>query len=219
MNDPVTGGRDALNHWFGYPWYDAGADGVRRIEVSPPAREWNFGGNWNFKGNWDFSLSFLGATLQFLAWTAIALALIGLAYLLIRAFWKREKTSNDNDDEPVGAADRIDALPFPAPDAARLDFLAEVDRCRRQGDYGRAIVFLFSYQLLRLDQHGRIHLTRGKTNRQYLREIFAAPLRSLVEQTLLLFEQAFFGHRPPDPSAFDACWSRLEEFETLVASG
>jgi hypothetical protein len=212
MNDPVTGGRDALHHWSGYPWYDSAADGVRRIEVSPPRR-------WNVEGNWDFSLNFLGATLQFLAWTAIALALVGLAYLLIRAFWNREKTSDATKDEPIGAADRTDALPFPPFEAGRLDFLAEAERCRRQGDFGRAIIFLFSYQLRQLDQHGRIHLTRGKTNRQYLREILAAPLRGLVEQTMFLFEDAFFGHRPPGASAFDACWSRLEEFETIVAAG
>ena len=124
--------------------------------------------------------------------------------MLIRAFWKREKISDENSEKPIGAADRIDALPFPPPDAGRLDFLAEAERCRREGDFDRAIVFLFSYQLLRLDRHGRIHLTRGKTNRQYLREIFAAPLRGLVEQTMFLCEAAFFGHRPPDPSAIDA---------------
>jgi len=210
MNDTaVNSGRDALNHWSDYPWYDAKTDGLRRIELSPP-RDWNVG------NNHDYSLSFLGSTLQFVAWAAIALLLIGLAYLLIRAYWNREKTGDRNGDEPIGGADRVEALPLSPADAGRHDFLAEADRCRRLGDYARAIVFLFSYQLLQLDRRGRIHLTRGKTNRQYLREILAGELRGLVEQTMHLFEDAFFGHRAPEAASFDACWSRLDEFEAML---
>ena len=41
MSDPVKDGRDALDHsWFGYPWYDAKTDGVRRVEVSQPWEPW-----------------------------------------------------------------------------------------------------------------------------------------------------------------------------------
>jgi hypothetical protein len=207
MNSPVVNGREALSHWPGYPWYDPATDNVRPVALSP---------GWHSEVNWDFSLSFLGATLQFVAWTVIAASIVVLAYLLVRAFLKRELVAAAADPKATGAADRIDALPLPMPDAGQLDFLAEADRARREGDFGRAIVFLFSYQLLRLDRRGCIRLSRGKTDRQYLREIFAAPLRSLVEQTMLLFEDAFFGHRPPDAAAFDVCWTRLAEFEKLV---
>ena len=41
MSDPVASGREALNHWYGYPWYDANTDGVRRVDVSPP-RNWDW---------------------------------------------------------------------------------------------------------------------------------------------------------------------------------
>ena len=48
MKDPVAGGREALNHWFGYPWYDANTDGVRRVEVQKPS-------------NWDWLPSSIGS--------------------------------------------------------------------------------------------------------------------------------------------------------------
>lgn len=207
MSDPVNDGRDALDHWFGYPWYDAKTDGVRRVEVTEP---WNPSWNWNLP---------IGSLLQVTAWVVITLLLAGAAYLLIRAFLQREGRAQSSDDDIAGGADRVESLPVPDVDRRR-DLLTEARRCYERGDYGRAIVFLFSHQLLQLDKHGRIHLARGKTNRQYLREIRSWPeLRGLVEQTTLVFEDVFFGHHEVERPAFEACWSRLDEFDTLVRSG
>jgi hypothetical protein len=206
MNDPITSGRDALSPWSGYPWYDAKADDLHRVDIPQ---------EWHSDVQWDFSLGFLGSTIQIVAWTAIALLLIVLLYFLVRAFWNRGKAVEAAEKEPLGEADRVEALPFPV-DLDHINFLEEADRCRRQGDYARAVVYLYSHQLLRLDKRGRIHLTRGKTNRQYMREIAAAPLRGLVEQTMALFEAAFFGHRSPDPAEFDTCWTRLDDFEAMT---
>jgi hypothetical protein len=209
MSDPVTNGRDALNHWFGYPWYDPSTDAVRRVNVP---KRWN--------PNLDVPACSLGTVLVWIAWIVIALVLAGVVYLLIRAFLERERRKKgEAAGEPAGGADRVESLPLPV--GSRYgDLLAEARRCRDVGDYGRAIVFLFSHELLQLDKHGRIHLTRGKTNRQYLREIRPWPsLGGLVEQTTLVFEDVFFGHHALERPAFEACWSRLEEFETLVQSG
>ena len=41
----------------------------------------------------------------------------------------------------------------------------------RPGDYGMAIIYAYAYQLVELDQHHAIQLRKGKTNRQYLREL------------------------------------------------
>jgi hypothetical protein len=204
MSDPVGDGRNALDHWLGYPWYDAKTDGVRRVEVSQP---------------WRLNAP-IGTLLQVTAWTIVALLLAAVVYLLLRAFWRRERRLARGDDEPTaGGADRIESLPAPGVDRPR-DLLDEARRCHQRGDYGRAIVFLFSHELWQLDKHGRIRLARGKTNRQYLREIRSWPaLRSLVEQTALVFEDFFFGHHAVERLAFEACWSRLEEFDALVGSG
>jgi hypothetical protein len=208
MSDPVTSGHDALDHWFGYPWYDAKTDAVQRVEVSKPR---------NLNLDWGFSL---GSVLQFLGWTVVVLLVAAVVYFVVRALWQRERRKAKGDEaEPAGRADRVESLPLPI-DARRLDLLAEAQRCRQQGEYGRAIIFLFSHELLQLDKHGRIHLARGKTNRQYLREIRPWPaLGGLVEQTTLMFEDVFFGHHTLELPAFEACWSRLEEFDKLVGSG
>jgi hypothetical protein len=207
MSDPVTSGRDALDHWFGYPWYDAKTDGVRRVDVPKP---------WNW--NWDWGSS-LGSVLQVLGWTVVAVLVAALVYFIVRALWQYERgKSGKEEEEPVGGADRVESLPLPV-NARHLDLLAEAERCRQQGDYGRAVIFLFSHELLQLDKHGRIHLARGKTNRQYLREIRPWPaLGGLIEQTTLMFEDVFFGHHALERPAFEACWSRLEEFDKLVGS-
>jgi hypothetical protein len=204
MSDPVNDGRKALDHWLGYPWYDAKTDDVRRVEVSQP---------------WHLNVP-LGTVLQVTAWAVVALLLAAVVYLLLRAFsrWERRR-ARDDDETTAGGADRIESLPAPAADRPR-NLLDEARRCRQRGDYGRAIVFLFSHQLWQLDKHGRIRLARGKTNRQYLREIRAWPaLRGLVEQTAFVFEDFFFGHHTVEQLAFETCWSRLEEFDAMVEEG
>ena len=111
-------------------------------------------------------------------WTAIVLLLAGAGVSGgSRLSAARTPQGKGDEAEPAGGADRVESLPL-AVDARRLDLLAEAQRCRERGDYGRAIIFLFSHQLLQLDKHGRIRLARGKTNRQYLREIRPVAVRS-----------------------------------------
>ena len=52
-----------------------------------------------------------------------------------------------------------------------MDLLAEARRHYQAGNYGAAIVYLFSFQLVQLDRRQIIQLAKGKTNRQYLREV------------------------------------------------
>ena len=62
-----------------------------------------------------------------------------------------------------------------------------------EGRFGEAILCLFGYQLVELDKHQRIRLAKGKTNRQYLREMGSGGrLRRIVEQTMVAFEDFFF---------------------------
>jgi len=206
----IPAGRKALDHWWGYPWYDAASDGVHRIDVSPP-RELP-----------RLSLPSLPeGLLQWTAWIGIALLLSGLAYLLIRAYLRRRRDSqSDSEDRAaeMGEPQRIESLPL-ALRGGRGDLLVEARRYYQQGNYGRAIVYLFSFQLLQLDKRQLIRLSRGKTNRQYLRELGPRPtLRQLVEQTMLAFEDVFFGNHPLDRARFESCWSRLDEFEALAAA-
>ena len=76
--DPaVEAGREALDRWWWqYPWYDAGTDGVERIEVSEP---WYLQWDW-FWDAFDFNWSGGGlgsmSWLNWLAWITIAFLLV-----------------------------------------------------------------------------------------------------------------------------------------------
>jgi hypothetical protein len=152
-----------------------------------------------------------------LVWTLMAMVLGVLVFLLLRAFLAREPAESPSSDVPDdGDAARIESLPFPVA-AGRLDLLAEARRHYQAGNYGAAIVYLFSFQLVELDKQQIIRLAKGKTNRQYLREVGPrAALRRLVEQTMVTFEDVFFGNRMLFRGRFESCWARLEEFETLA---
>jgi hypothetical protein len=226
--ESVTAGRDALDHWRRYPWYDSEADAVERIDVSRPwwlDWEWPdwFDWDWNFSGGSGSSWSWPGTLFQVVAWSIIALLLIGLIYMLFRAYKKRAGglTGSDKDErtEAENHRERIESLPFPVR-AARSDLLAAARQCYQQGDYGEASKYLFSYELVQLDKHRIIRLARGKTNRQYVREIGASGgLRPLVVQTMIVFEDFFFGNHTIDRAQFESCWSRLAQFEAHVAEG
>lgn len=225
--DPsVVAGRDALDKWQWpqrYPWYDSTHDAVARIDVSKSwFEEWDLDwlADWFDFGSFrPFSMS----PFQWIAWTAIAILIGVLVYVLFRAYRQSEqraaaraaqaRTSEAADDQR-----RTEALPLEG--RKQSGFLAEAAHCYQQGNYGEAIIYLFSHQLVELDKHHRIHLTKGKTNRQYLRELRPhPPLCRLMEQTTITFEDVFFGHHPLDRPRFEACWTRLEEFSSLVAGG
>ncbi len=92
--------------------------------------------------------------------------------------------------------------------------MGEARRHYEQGNYSEAIIYLFSYELVQLDKFALIRLARGKTNRQYLREVPRRPeLRSPLERTMVAFEGVFFGSRLLDRAGFEACWQQLPQFE------
>ena len=99
----------------------------------------------------------------------------------------------------------------------KSNLLEEARRHYRDGDYGEAIIYLFSYQLVQLDKHQLIRLAKGKTNRQYVRELGPrVELGYLLTTTMQAFEDVFFGNHSIDRVRFESCWLRLEEFESLA---
>ena len=213
----VEQGREALGSQRRFPWYDGSKDDVRRVRVSIPWKSPDVsfkakptGGAWNF--SW----------LELAIWTAVLALFAALAYLLIRAYLNREDVAVTM---PAGGAARdllddaarIEALPFRVR-SGPLGLLDEARRHYEQGDYRQAIIYLFSHQLVEMDKQQIIRLAKGKTNRQYLRETRRRPLlESLIFQTMVAFEDVFFGDYPLDRARFESCWRRLGEFETLVA--
>lgn len=232
----VQAGREALDRWvWEYPWYDSETDGMRRARISQP---WHVRWEWLWDAIRDF-FQWLGdlftfrrggagwsswSWLRWVAWTALVVLLTLLVYLIIR-IWRARREGASGAAGKAQAADkaeekrRVEALPSGV-GRKRGDLLDAARECYQEGRYREAIIYLFSYQLVRLDKNQLIRLAKGKTNRQYLRELGRRwTLRRLLEQTMVAFEEVFFGNYAIDRTRFESVWSRLDEFESLVAVG
>jgi hypothetical protein len=210
----VERGRDAFGSELkSAPWYDSKSDSLRPIDVAPAEEEAEVA-----EKGWS-GLDWAGALLKIGAYSVLATILIGLAWMLIRAYLERERSAVKSSKaiNSLATADRIEALPF-ALEGKMDDLLAAARRLYAEGKYSEAIVYLFSHELVELDRHQHIRLAKGKTNRQYLRELAGkADLKSLLSITIDRFERAFFGAERLDRASLDACWNELARFAALVA--
>lgn len=220
---PVDNGKNALSSGARFPWYDRRQDDVRRLNVVPRQTADERGTQWtaspsNAPTTTTSGRPRFGLFAGFLQWAGITLLvlLLGLiAYLIATAFLKdevSEATSVRKVVESRRDTDRVEALPFQVR-AATGDFLAEASRLYSAGKYSEAIVYLFSFELVELDRHHVIRLTKGKTNRQYVRETRQRPLlRAILETTMVAFEDAFFGNKTLSRETFERSWTRVNEF-------
>jgi hypothetical protein len=193
--------------------------------------DWDLSWLWDWLRGWSWR-SLLSMPTTFWGWFGLIVLVVLVCVLMYVARWAmrrwggflpgsemqegKSKTRRSREQED---ADRVEALPFPVR-SGRMDLLGEARSHYQQGDYGQAIVYLFSFQLVRLDRQQIIRLTKGKTNRQYLREVGPRwALRRLLEQTMVAFEDVFFGNRRLERARFESCWSRLDEFQSLAAEG
>jgi hypothetical protein len=214
FNDAVKSGGKALTSHHSYPWYDPQSDSLRPITLkeepppsqSSPSEPLNLG--------WLNALSLI---IQYLVYFALAAAIAAVCYFIIKAFLNRQKDEAQGEPIPeAGRARRIEALPMNL-DEKEADLLAAARRYLAEQNFAKAIVCYFGYQLVELDHRQIIHLTQGKTNRQYLREMGQRrQLREIVGDTMVVSEDAYFGHHAPAAERFNACWSRLAEFQKLV---
>ena len=216
-NDSVEAGRDALAQWGRYPWYDSDTDGLQPVDIVEP---WN----WDWLDNWfnwtPGTMSF--NWVQWLYWGVVVLVLGLLTWLLIRAFLKStgpaETVLGPQGESAEEQRRRIEALPEPARRRTRL--LEEARRNYEEGNFDEAVIYLFSHQLVCLDKNYLIRLARGKTNRQYLRELGPRDrLKRMQADTTVAFEDVFFGGHSIGRDRFEHCWNQLGEFEALAAGG
>jgi hypothetical protein len=221
----VQNAKQALSGSVRFPWYDRQGDDVRPLEITPRQPVANRGAKWAAKprvartwprGRWDF----LGPVLQWLGIT-VWIVLLGLvAYLVATAMLSDEASDAAAARRIVESrrhADRVEALPFQLR-AAAGDFLGEARRLYEAGLYSEAIVYLFSHELVELDKHHVIRLAKGKTNRQYLRETRQRPtLRTVLEATMIAFEEAFFGNKTLSRDEFERCWNGVDAFQQDLA--
>ncbi|XZE20781.1 hypothetical protein SH449x_000668 [Pirellulaceae bacterium SH449] len=107
---------------------------------------------------------------------------------------------------------KVTDLPFEL-DRPDLPLLQLVEQYRNQGEFSKAIIYLYSYILIELDAAGLVRLAKGKTNWTYLSELNPRPQeKSLTTSVVYWFEHIFFGKQEMDAAAFDAIWSAMPAF-------
>ncbi len=79
-----------------------------------------------------------------------------------------------------------------------MDLKSEALRLMNSGDLDEAVKCLFGYQLLLLDRHGFLRLSRGKTNNRYVSEVRtrSSDATSLLRSTVDAFEASYFESTP-----------------------
>jgi hypothetical protein len=217
------GVRALKSDWGSSPnWYDAAADDYRRIRLPPPPPPPAPPSNWT-GFNFNFFAFFEGIG-SILFWAAVLGVLLLIAAFLVWAYRARRKLlAGDADGVDVKLKQsikfdraRVEALPFKLAGPRADDPLAEARSLYASGRYDQAIIQVYAYVLLELDRRQRIRLTRGKTNRQYLRELGRDPrLHALVLRLVETFEDSFFGGREIERSRFDVCWTSVDEILAL----
>lgn len=212
-----------------YPWYDADSDQVKRMEMNerPQIRSINRESiplkpvtgtkPTAKKSNWGNFGSLLSGLSMFV-WVLIGAVIIGIAAVLFWAFLLMEPNIPQDDElsRRRSMAESIKQLPFDL-DSESGDFRLAAHNAYLAGDFGAAMTYLFSHVLVALDQKGLIRLRRGKTNRQYLREL--RPYRSLAnsyQRMMVPFEATFFGGHDLAKQDFESCWNQLDDFQVDV---
>ncbi len=225
-NDPA----DALKK-YDYPWYDAEKDQLKLLESKteafpksvgrnkialgkpkkanpqkPPGRTKTVGNN-----SWFGDMNIETLFMLILA-TVILLALAFLFYKFLDVESSGDEFSASKRKKLL--SESIEQLPFELTEG-NGDFRSLAQQAYQAGDLRRAFIFLYSHVLVTLDQNERITLRKGKTNRQYLKEVWEDPkLSSYFKSVMLPFESAFFGDHDPAPDQFERCWSGLENFHS-----
>lgn len=225
--DAIEAGKKAFTS-AGPPWYDADSDGLKPLKVKETKEEerkdWKPDGpKWTWDWKWWPDFSVLGEVMRWLGWILLIGLVALIIYALVRAFMEIEPppgtlTSRQlsPEEEAIQEARRIENLPTQVK-AKKGNFLDVARELYQQGKFGEAIVYLFSHRLLQLDRAGYIRLTKGKTNRQYLTEIQSSKdLQKILGQTIVPFEDVFFGHHSLTKERFEGCWNRNDQFEQII---
>jgi hypothetical protein len=243
--DAVELDRDSARRGSNRVWYDSEKDEIRfpasQLENNDVSdrhesiasqksnsfwRRWfgDWSGNSNGNGTWGGLTDFFETLLQ--AWRLLLMLLLVLIfattlYLLARmgvlpGFNKPRKSPPRGEDIELQKS-KISDLPFEMEQPVG-GLRAQAERLRAQGDYSKAMLYLFSYLLVELDSKHCIRLERGKTNGGYLRDLRVRPwLQNYMKRAAGAFEWVYFGRHSLDATTFDALWDQLTAFESQIS--
>ena len=183
------------------------------------------GGGGGGGSGWFGSLN-LGSGLRWLFLILMVSAVLAAAVWVATRFQTDDapagpgRSKRREDDGPSYDIERIEELPEAL---VRIsdDPREAARQWRERGEFDRAVECLFAHQLLLLDHAGRLRLSRGKTNRRYVRECRSndASAGATLEATTAAFDRSYFGNRPPTGEQFDALWDSNVALETSLTAG
>lgn len=212
-------------------WYDRSTNSYRAPQLSeasdhpvrksgriaPPAKPWNW--RWNFP-NWNLGLGGLGYVFTYMIMSVLVLVMLACLILLVWHFSGGIRLSPRKQESKGITIDptRIEDLPFSV-EHISIDPLAQARLLAESGQYSQAVIYVYCYLLLALDQARQLYLQKGKTNRMYLRELGGSPeLQEILGQAILKFEQAYFGRIQLTRQDWQSLWEELDRFHRLLHS-
>ncbi len=160
------------------------------------------------------TFSTIGTAIMYVVAAILAIVLVGA---LIYGFLKLE--SGDGSEEMDAEKrkrkirDHIKHLPFEIEEQDG-DFETFAEKSFRDGDYANAVIYLFADLLVAMSESGLVRLQRGKTNRQYLNEIWEhREIRPYYQEVMTAFEDAFFGKHEIGKQRAEACFAGRAAFD------
>ncbi len=199
------------------PWYDAKADDWRRLAARAPEQP-TPGSNRGWSGEWR-----IGELFGWLMLVVVVLATAWLVWLLVKnlASERGAPLAEERRAAVARAVADLSALPF-ADEQSAKDPEAALARAIADHDWRRAVAWSYALHLVALDHAGALRVSKGTTNRGYLRMLddWAAELAnrralpSLVAEAVAVFERTWFGHQPADQTlvqSLEAGRSRLHD--------
>ena len=224
---------EALDSLGNLPWYDSETGGLKPLPITGDTDGGKNDSEIRTEGfvdslapkkqnnmNWSFSWSDFWTTFF---WVILYIIIGAIIIFIVIAIMRAQpgvgvaRTSGSEEDFSENeTAERLEQLPVDVRRPAS-NLLEEARRLMEAANYNEAIVYLFSHQLVQLDRHQWLRLARGKTNRQYLREIRkSGTLQQILRGTVHVFEDAFFGDYPISRERFVNCWSQLDHFHDAL---
>jgi hypothetical protein len=215
------------------PWYDAQTEQVKPVElearddprsglrgtIAEKTKKKKKKANRNWTWDWGLSEG-LGTFLYWLLWIVLGVAFAILVVWVVRNIDVKQPSAREETKSGRSLAQSVAQLPFQV-EVGDEDFRSLAAKAFHANDYRQAIIWLFSHVLISLDQKNLIRLKKGKTNRQYLRELASErQLSSYYADVMVPFEATFFGDKDLNREQFASCWDGLNHFEQQVnASG
>ena len=194
--------RDALST-HAPPWYDAKSDDWKRIAVPAPKKTDEHDDSSGYGGGG----SALGSVFSWLMIAVVVLATAWLIWQLVRnlASERGAPIAEERRAAVARAVADLSALPFADAQSAK-DPEAALERAIAERDWRRAVAWSYALHLVELDHAGALRVSKGTTNRGYLRMLAAwteeratpRTLTPLLNDAVSTFERTWFGHHPAD---------------------